>query len=390
MRGLSGTVVLLVCLAMIGCAAPPKKESFTLFYPQPPELPRLQWLASFTGARDIQPERSAFDKFVIGAEDRSRRLDKPYGTAIYDGKIYVCDTNRTVMVFDLEEKTFLPLKGAHGAGKLLQPLNISVDSQGYKYITDPVRGQVVIFDQNDRYVRALGLPGVWKPVDAQVFEGKLYVADIKNAVVVIVNKENGEIVKRIGNTGEPVGQLSMPTNLAFDNQGMLYVSDAGKFEVMKYDREGRFVGAIGKVGTNPGSFARPKGIAIDRENRLYVVDAAFDNVQLFNADQMLLLWFGHFGKTGLNPGELYLPAKVVVNYENVRYFQKYSDPHFQLEYLVIVTSQFGDNMVNVYGYGKEKGKVYPTDAELKKELEGKIQKMKKDLDVKDDGVRRDK
>jgi len=390
MKGSRITIVAVMFLLLAGCAAPQKKESFNLFYPPPPELPRLQWLTAFTGAKDVEQERSAFDKFVIGEEDNRRRLDKPYGVALYNGKIYVCDTNRSVMVFDLEKRTFGPLEDAKGPGKLVQPLNISVDRDGNKYVSDPVRGQVVIFDRDDKYVKAFGSSGEWKPVDAIVLDDRLYVADMKNGSVEVLDKATGQKLKRIGRAGKPEENLYMPTNLAFDKNGILYVSDIGKFAVLKYDRDGHFRESLGKLGTNPGSFARPKGIATDRENRLYVVDAAFDNVQVFSSQNLMLLWFGHFGKVGLNPGELYLPAKVATNYDDIRYFQQYADPNFEIEYLVLVTSQFGDNMVNVFGFGKEKGKRYPTDEELKDKLDERLEKMRKQLPPKrDEGEKTD-
>ena len=366
-------------LIMIGCAAPQKKEeSFTLFYPPPPELPRMQWLAAFTGAKDIEQEKSAFDKFVTGEQGDLKRLDKPYGVAVYDGKIYVCDTNRTVMVFDFKNHSFGPLAGARGAGKLAQPLNISIDKQGNKYVTDPVRGQVVIYDKNDAFLKAFGEPAAWKPVDAVPLDDRLYVADMKNGLVAVLDMKTGDIVKKIGRTGEPVEKLYLPTNLTFDRDGTLYVSDVGKFQVLKYDRDGHYLGSVGKLGTTAGTFARPKGVATDRDKNLYVVDASFDNVQIFNPDGNVLLWFGHFGKTGLDPGNLFLPAQVAIDYDNVSYFERYADPKFQIEYLVLVTSQFGDNMVNVFGFGKEKGKKYPTDAEIKIQLQERLQKMLKE------------
>jgi DNA-binding beta-propeller fold protein YncE len=366
-------MTVIACLMLAACATPKKPERFTLFYPPPPELPRLQWLASFTSAKDIVPEQSAFNKFVVGEEKNVPRLDKPYGVGIFDGRIYVCDTNKTLMVFDLKKKTFERLPGAQGAGRLVQPVNISIDANGTKYVTDPLRGQVVLFDRNDNYVKAFGAPGGWKPVDAVVNGDLLFVADIKNAAVVVMDKDSGRLVRRIGRDGAPEQTLYMPTNLAFGVDGTLYVSDTGKFGIMKYDREGHFKGSIGKLGTSPGSFARPKGIAVDRAGRLYAVDAAFDNVQVFSGEGQLLFWFGHFGKTGLDPGNLFLPAKIAIDYNNVKYFEAYADPSFKLEYLVLVTSQFGDNMVNVYGFGRQRGKQYPTYEELKNELEQRLQ-----------------
>jgi sugar lactone lactonase YvrE len=371
-------------LIVAGCASKPPKPELTLFYPQPPEPPRLQWLTSLMGAKDIEPKRSGFDTFITGEKESGARLDKPYGVAVQKGKIYVCDTNATVMVFDLEKRSYGPLQGAMGPGKLLQPLNISIDRDGNKYVSDTVRQQVVVFDNNDKYARVFGLPGAWKPVDALVFEDKLYVADIKNGEIHVLDKTTGNPFKRFGKKGEAEENLSLPTNLAFDRDGILYVSDAGRFQIVKYDRDGHFLGAIGKLGSNPGAFARPRGLATDREKRLYAVDASFDNIQMFDKQGRLLLWFGHFGKAGRLPGELYLPAKVAIDYENIDFFRGFAAPQFEIEYLVVATNQFGDHMVSVFAYGKAKGEKYPTDEELTKTLDESLRKTNVQLQEREE------
>jgi len=93
-------------------------------------------------------------------------------------------------------------------------------------------------------------------------------------------------------------------------------------------------------------------------------------VQIFNRDGRLLLFFG---EAGTAPGNFLLPAKVVVDYRNLEYFRKYVEPGFEVEHLILVTSQFGERMVNVLGFGKEKGKPMPTDEELLKEIQKKKQ-----------------
>lgn len=368
-------IALAACILIIlmGCSRPTKQTEGPVFYPEPPELPRIQYLTKFTSSKDVVEEQSLFSEFVIG-EELQKRLDKPYGVAIHNGKIYVCDINATVVVIDLEKKTFGPMKGATGLGKLIQPININIDRDGNKYVTDPIRGQVVRYDRNDLYVRTYGMPGAWKPLDAVPYGEMLYVADIRNAEVKVFDLASGEIVKRIGNKGEPTEILNLPVNIAFDRNGTLYVSDAGQFKVMKYDRDGHFKGSVGKLGDNFGHFARPKGIALDRQDRLFAVDAAFNVVQIFNDQGRLLLFFG--GK-GAGPGNLILPSKVTIDYDNVKYFQKYASPDFDIDYLIIVTSQFGDRMVNVYGYGRERGKKYPSEEEIIKLLEERKQKFLK-------------
>jgi DNA-binding beta-propeller fold protein YncE len=319
---------------------------------------------SFSGLKDIE-EQSSFNRFVVG-EKQDLKVDKPYGVAVYDGKIYVCDTNNSVAVFDLQAKTFGVLKGAVGAGRLTQPLNISIEPDGTKYVTDPGRGQVVVFGRDDEYVKAYGAPGAWRPVDAVALEDRLYVADVQNGLVKVFDKQSGALLKTIGDKGDPSERLDRPTNLAFDRDGYLYVTDFGRFQVVKFDRDGHFKQTFGRPGDNPGHFARPKGIALDREGRLYAVDASFNNAQIFNKEGRLLMFFGDSGN---QPGGLVLPAKVAIDYDNLRYFQEYAQPNFQVEYLIFVTSQFGDRRVNVLAYGKERGQEYPTDTELLKQLD---------------------
>ena len=102
----------------------------------------------------------------------------------------------------------------------------------------------------------------------------------------------------------------------------------------------------------PGLFARPKGVAVDQEGRIYVVDAATQVVQLFDADGKLLMFFGRAGSG--TEGELSLPAVVKVNYDSVNLFQKRVAPGFKVEYLVVVSSQFYGDKINVYAFGSRK------------------------------------
>ena len=373
--------VAVVFAVAVGCAMPEKKEEAKVFYPDPPDLPRIQFLASFTGSRDIEPGKSAFDVFLSGKQFGSV-LQKPYGIAMYDGKMYVCDTMQGVMIFDFQKKTFGPLQGNRGPGKLMQPVNISIDSDGNKYVADPARGQVIVYDKSDSYIKAIGTPGGWRPVDVVAYEDKIYVADIKNAEIKVFDKGSGEQVQQFGQIGDPKDRLSLPANIAFDPGGDLYVSDIGRFQIVKFDRDGHVRGTFGELGSETGHFARPKGIAVDRDSNLYAVDAAFDVVQMFNKDGHLLAFFG---KPGTGPGDLDLPAKVSVDYDSVKYFAHYADPSFEVHHLVIVTNQLGNRMVNVYAFGKEKGKKYPTDEELEAQAKAKLEKLRKERgDVKKD------
>jgi sugar lactone lactonase YvrE len=73
--------------------------------------------------------------------------------------------------------------------------------------------------------------------------------------------------------------------------------------VQIFTTDGAYKGEIGKLGDSPGQFGRPKGIAVDSEGRLYAMDAAFDNMQVFDDQQRLLLTVG---ETGSQPGQFWL------------------------------------------------------------------------------------
>lgn len=370
---LQATMRALACVALLlaigACSSAPKAVEAPVFFPPAPELPRIQYVTSFTGRNDVE-EQSGFDRFVVG-EKPDLKVDKPYGIAIRDGRIYVCDTNSSVFVLDLKLKTFGILKGAIGPGGLKQPVNISIDRDGVKYVSDPGRGQVVVFDANDDYSKAYGSPGSWRPVDAVPFQDELFVADSANGLVKVFDLRSGDIVRTIGDKGDPSERLDRPTNLAFDGEGYLYVTDVGRFQVVKFDRDGHLRSLFGKAGDTPGHFARPKGIAVDREGRLLAVDASFNNVQVFNRDARLLMAFGGGGE---KRGDLLLPAKVTIDYDNLEYFAKYVDPHFQVAHLIFVTSQFGQRRINVFAAGQEKGRKYPTEAELLLQIEARRKK----------------
>ncbi|UCE88360.1 MAG: hypothetical protein JSW10_08345, partial [Pseudomonadota bacterium] len=56
-----------------------------------------------------------------------------------------------------------------------------------------------------------------------------------------------------------------------------------------------------------------------------------------------------------------LPTDITIDYDTVAYFQQFADPNFKLEYVILVTSQFGINKVNVFGHGRMVGMNYPTE-----------------------------
>jgi len=355
------TLLLVAATGMAGCAATSEKKvsRSAVFYPPLPNPPRIQYLATFSGPNDVAAARSSFLDFIVGKEAvETDVVRKPYGVAIHDGQIFVVDTRGGgYAVFDLKNRRFRTVQGS-GGGKLLKPINITIAPDGTRYVTDTGRNQVIVFDRQDGYVRAYGMAEQFKPGDVAVQGDRVYISDLKHHVVQVLDRQSGQTLIRIGRSGSKDGEFIFPTNLAIGPDRHLYVADTGNFRIEKFTLDGKFVRSFGAVGAGFGQFARPKGVAVDRDGRIYAVDAAFQNVQVLSPEGKLLMFFGTAGD---DPENINLPTQAVIDYDNVRYFERYAEPGFRIEYVILVASQFGTSKVNVYGFGRMEGMDYPAE-----------------------------
>jgi sugar lactone lactonase YvrE len=348
----SRLAILLVVFAALatGCAGSGlMAETEYVFFPVAPETPRIQYLASYGTEWDVKGRLGGLANFLYG-ERAPAKLLKPYGVAIHDGKIFVVDTIATgVAILDIVNKKTETL-GVRGQGVLRKPINISVDSDGTRYVTDRVLERVMVYDAENKWVTSFGDPEAWSPTDVVVSGDELMVADRESGQIFVLDKHSGEEIRRLGSEGVGEAEFIFPTNLAVDTDGNIYVADTLNFRIQKVDPEGNPLLQIGDAGDGLGQFARPKGVAVDREGRVYAVDAAFMNIQIFDAEGQLLLVLGG---GGYEPGQMYLPAKVKIDYDNVALFADRVAPGHELEYLILVTNQYGPNKISVYGFLKQ-------------------------------------
>ncbi|MHC4645250.1 MAG: 6-bladed beta-propeller [Planctomycetota bacterium] len=321
-----------------------------VFYPEPPDRPRLQFLFSIAREQDLgrqQQERSALEKFVLGDEDPRRgRIEKPYGIAMFDGKIYVCDVGRQIVqVIDLRQGKFSYLTKDR---RLRNPANIFIEADGTKYVSDAVAGAVFVFDKSDTLQAILGRELKIKPVGLAVRGMRCYVADAASNQVVVLDKTTGQEILRMGKRGEQDGEFRSISGLSLDDQGNVYVTDRLLGKVTKFDGNGIFLASVGKLSASFSSFIRPKGIAVDKQRRFWVVDSAMEVGKIFNEQGQLLLLFG---MPGTAPGNMLLPAGIAIDYDNVDLFGDYFAEGAKIEFLVFVSNQFGPHLISVYGFG---------------------------------------
>jgi DNA-binding beta-propeller fold protein YncE len=321
-----------------------KKEDL-LFFPLPPEEPKIQFLKVIKGSFDITGQRSGFENFILG-EDLENAIAKPYGITSSKDRILLVDTKLQSLVnLNLKNHKFEYITPS-GKGSLKNPLNCFLDNEMI-YINDISSKDIVVLDKNNEFKTRFGKDIFLKPTDVCVYQNKIYVSDMDSNKIFVFSKDNYQLLTTFPNVSQESDEfLHSPTQITIQND-KIYINDFGEFHIKVFDLNGKYLRSIGSYGQNLGQFVRPKGIAVDQDDNVFVVDAAFENVQMFNPDGKLLMFFGG---PYISPGYLILPIRIAIDYDNIDYFKELVDSKYKIKYLIYVTNQFGPDKITVYGF----------------------------------------
>jgi hypothetical protein len=128
-------------------------------------------------------------------------------------------------------------------------------------------------------------------------EGVLYVSWMDSNVITV--HRGIDEVRRIGEG------LNSPRGLAFDQVGRLYVADSGSHRVLVFDRGGALLRTIGGEGSGDGQFRSPFDVLVDDRGNLIVADTFNNRLQIFDAEGRHQRTFGTLGD---QPGQFREPA----------------------------------------------------------------------------------
>lgn len=196
-------------------------------------------------------------------------------SAVYttpEGNVWVaerCGENTCVGHEDLDNIFLFDADGnmlrSFGAGLIVWPHGIHVDSDGNVWVTD-ARGegnrghQVHKFSAHGELLMSLGKAGV-------AGDG----TDVFNQPSDVLIAPNGDIFVADGHGGE------------------------GNNRIMKFDSDGDFIKTWGSTGKEDGEFRDPHALAMDSTGRLFVGDRANSRIQIFDQDGGHLETWTQFG-----------------------------------------------------------------------------------------------
>ena len=76
----------------------------------------------------------------------------------------------------------------------------------------------------------------------------------------------------------------MPTDIALDSQGNIYILDSGNHRVQKFTPGGQYITTIGNKGQGPAEFVYPLSLDVDSKGYLHVSDPGNKRVQVLKPD----------------------------------------------------------------------------------------------------------
>ena len=68
------------------------------------------------------------------------------------------------------------------------PINITIDQDGTRYVSDTGRAQVLIYNADGNFLEAMGKKDEMKPSDVAISSDRLYIADLLNHCVKVYSK----------------------------------------------------------------------------------------------------------------------------------------------------------------------------------------------------------
>jgi len=175
--------------------------------------------------------------------------------------------------------------------RLQRPVAVCAADDGSMLVSDPATSTVYEMRRGENALRVFADRRLATPTGlARLPGGDVWVSDADRGVLVRFDAR-GRWRAEVGG-----GALVRPTGLAYDRaRDRLYVADAQGHRIVVFDGEGRRVGAFGARGEGPGQFNFPTDVKVAANGDLLVCDALNFRIQRLAPDGRFVSRFGEAG-----------------------------------------------------------------------------------------------
>jgi sugar lactone lactonase YvrE len=280
-----------ICI-LCGCAHNSQRD-VRLFWPIPPDGPRLEFVGRYKGVSDFP--HTWFSRLLeqIGGEQGEPSvLEQPRGLFVDGEKILIADEQLgNVIAFNLKERSISALLGE---GVLRAPLDITADRQGNFYIADAEFKKILVFSSEWAYIRSFASQETLRfPEHLAVNEklGRIYVSD-RDFHRIAVFGLSGELLFSFGTEGSGRGEFRRPQGLVFDREGKLFVADSGNGRIQIFDQDGIYLDQFGQRGNTIRDLREPVDLAFDSDGHLHILDKGMFAMLSYSSEGKVLLATG--------------------------------------------------------------------------------------------------
>jgi tripartite motif-containing protein 71 len=256
----------------------------------------------------------AYSTSIYGASGPSGVAVTPSGDRIY---VIQSSGEKTGIVFDASGNKIGMMGPPESTGATHAAVYAAVDPlTGEVYVSDRTTGTIYVYDRDGAYQRELTLavprPG-WQPLGlAFDKEGLLYVTDLSGPFQkVLVIDRTARVVRTIGEND----QLNFPNGIFVDGSGEVFLTDSNNGRLLVFDATGAVRAQVGR-GTGEGNLGLPRGLAVDGSSRVFLADATGHGLFVYRAptpDSQRLEFLGFVGGQGVADGQFQYPNSVAVD-----------------------------------------------------------------------------
>ena len=211
--------------------------------------------------------------------------------------LYIADMDNNVV--KVLEPNSLSVIGTIGRGELNRPHDVAFDTAGRLLVADSGNDRIAIYHvegASGTYLAELR-DGFDSPEGVAVDDqGLIYVtnAGLHN----IVSVKHGKRLAAAGTHGRKTNEFSRPHDVELGPDGIVYVADPGNNRIQLLNRMLQVVDAL---EDGPFDFNEPKYLALDEKGWLYVADQYNNRIKIFDETRKPVASIGSEGNSADRP-----------------------------------------------------------------------------------------